>query len=110
MDVLSCLHDYRHRVQCGGRGALRLSAKSCSKICLVKVYPKENPERAIKMYAMLDDQSNRSLATSEFFELYGICSSAFPYTLKTCAGMTEASGRRASGYQIEAANGGVNAN
>ena len=56
---------------------------------------------------MLDDQSNRSLATSEFFDLFGICSSAFLYTLKTCAGTTEASGRRASGYQIEAANGGV---
>lgn len=42
-------------------------AKSCSKICLVRVYPKGSPEAAVKMYAMLDDQSNRSLVRSEFF-------------------------------------------
>ncbi len=42
-------------------------AKSCSKICLVRVYPMGSPEAAVKMYAMLNDQSNRSLVRSEFF-------------------------------------------
>lgn len=77
------------------------SAKSCSKICLVRVYPKGRPEAAVKMYAMLDDQSNRSLVRSEFFKLFCINSLASPYLMKTCAGTIEASGRRADGFHIE---------
>ena len=46
------------------------SGKSCSKICLVTVYPAGNRNKGKTVYAMLDDQSNRSLARSEFF----ICS------------------------------------
>ncbi len=84
-----------------------LTAKSCSKICLVQVYPKGKRENAVKMYAMLDDQSNRSLAKSEFFEHFRINSSASPYSLKTCAGITDRAGRRADGYQIEPVHGGV---
>ncbi|KAL3968170.1 collagen beta-1,O-galactosyltransferase [Sarotherodon galilaeus] len=82
-------------------------SKSCSKICLVKVYPKECPQQAIKMYAMLDDQSNKSLARSEFFNLFRIKVGSYPYTLQTCAGLAATSGRRANGYQIEAVNGEV---
>lgn len=59
------------------------------------------------MYAMLDDQSNKSLARSEFFNLFGIKVGLYPYTLKTCAGLAATSGRRANGYQIEAVNGKV---
>lgn len=84
-----------------------LMAKSCSKICLVKVYPKGHHENAVRMHAMLDDQSNRSLARSRFFDLFSIHNDTFPYTLKTCAGMRESSGRRVTGYEIEALNGGV---
>ena len=84
-----------------------LSAKSCSKICLVQVYPKGKRENAVRMYAMLDDQSNRSLAKSEFFEHFHINGSASPYSLKTCAGITDKAGRRADGYQIEPVHGGV---
>lgn len=87
--------------------ALKFVEKSCSKICLVKVYPTECPQQAIKMYAMLDDQSNKSLARSEFFNLFKIEAGSYPYTLKTCAGLAATSGRRANGYQIEAVNGEV---
>lgn len=34
--------------------------QSCAKMCLVRVFPREQQERAIKMYAIIDDQSNRS--------------------------------------------------
>ena len=44
-----------------------LSNKSCSKICLVTVYPTGHREKAAKLYVILDDQSNRSLASSTFF-------------------------------------------
>lgn len=41
--------------------------RSCSKICLVRVYPAGQRERAVKAYAVLDEQSNKSLARKEFF-------------------------------------------
>lgn len=85
----------------------RFKSKSCSKICLVKVYPKEHPQQAIKMYAMLDDQSNKSLARSEFFDLFRIKAGSYPYTLKTCSGLAATTGRRANGYQIETVDGGI---
>lgn len=45
---------------------------SCSKICLAKVFPKDQPDKAINAYVILDDQSNRSLAKSSFFKLFNI--------------------------------------
>ncbi|XP_076849002.1 uncharacterized protein LOC143497110 [Brachyhypopomus gauderio] len=79
--------------------------RSCSKICLVNVYPSSHPEKAERMYAVLDDQSNRSLAKSEFFELFDIRGESFPYMLKTCSGTMEVTGRRASNLTIEAIDG-----
>ncbi len=76
-----------------------LSMKSCSKICLVKVFPEGQPEKAVKMYAMLDDQSNRSLARSKFFDLFNINSKTSPYSLKTCAGLIDCYGRKAIGLR-----------
>ncbi|XP_040908610.1 uncharacterized protein LOC121191510 [Toxotes jaculatrix] len=74
---------------------------SCSKICLVKVYPAGEEERAVKMYAVLDEQSNKSLAKSEFFTLFKVKGSPTPYTLKTCSGKSETAGRRAVNFIIE---------
>ena len=76
-----------------------IAARSCSKICLVKVYPINKPENAVKMYAILDDQSNRSLAKSEFFDLFSIQGNLSPYSLKTCAGVTQMTGRKADGFR-----------
>ncbi|XP_073449004.1 uncharacterized protein [Aquarana catesbeiana] len=81
------------------------SSRSCSKICLVKVYPAGLREKAIRMYAVLDEQSNRSLARTEFFDLFGDRGSPTPYTLKTCSGVVETSGRRANNYIIESLDG-----
>ncbi|XP_028991510.1 uncharacterized protein LOC114846700 isoform X1 [Betta splendens] len=81
--------------------------RSCSKICLTKIYPKGAQDKAIKAYVILDDQSNRSLARSEFFELFNIESSPCFYYLKTCSGVTETSGRKAEGFQIESLDGKV---
>lgn len=47
-----------------------ITGKSCSKICLVQVYPKGQPHNIRKMYAIIDDQSNQSLARSEFFNIF----------------------------------------
>ncbi|XP_028822925.1 uncharacterized protein LOC114778148, partial [Denticeps clupeoides] len=83
------------------------AGRSCSKICLVKVYPDGQPNKAIKAYAILDDQSNRSLVKSAFFELFKIKSEPYSYYLKTCSGSVELSGRTAKGFVVESHEGGV---
>ncbi|XP_052406346.1 uncharacterized protein LOC127952103 [Carassius gibelio] len=78
-----------------------LSARTCAKICLVNVFPNGCKNESKRMYAILDEQSNRSLARSEFFEIFKISGNSYSYTLKTCAGCSETAGRRASGYTVE---------
>ncbi|XP_054591066.2 uncharacterized protein [Nothobranchius furzeri] len=81
--------------------------RSCSKICLAKVYPKRSKQKAIKAYVILDDQSNRSLARPEFFELFGVENKPLLYHLRTCSGIIETYGRKAEGFQIESLDGKV---
>ena len=38
------------------------------KMVMVKVFPTGQPEKRVKVYEILDDQSNRTLATSELFD------------------------------------------
>lgn len=82
---------------CGRAGA----SKSCAKTVLVKVYPRGNPEKAISVYAIIDEQSNRSLARSAFFDSFGIPGPETPYTLSSCSGNTTEYGRRCSNFIIE---------
>ncbi|KAM4544606.1 uncharacterized protein PAE49_017493 [Odontesthes bonariensis] len=79
--------------------------RSCAKICPIKAFPAGKKEKAIKMYAVLDEQSNKSLAKAEFFNLFGVKASPAPYTLKTCSGTTETSGRRANNFVLESMDG-----
>ncbi|XP_072564870.1 uncharacterized protein, partial [Paramormyrops kingsleyae] len=78
-----------------------LSGRSCSKICLVNIYLEGQPERKIKAYVILDDQSNKSLARSTLFDMFGITDYASSYTLKTCSGVSDVIGRRAKGLVVE---------
>lgn len=77
------------------------SPRSCSKICLVKAYPEGQKDRAIRMYAVIDEQSNRSLAKTEFFNLFEINATPTPYTLQTCSGKATTTGRRAENFFIQ---------
>lgn len=88
---------------CGGE----LTDRSCSKICLVKVFPASNRRKAVKLYAILDEQSNRSLVHPQFFDIFNDQSPSAPYTLRTCAGVKQSAGRRASGYEVESLDGTV---
>lgn len=81
--------------------------RSCSKICLARVFPTGAKHKAIKVYAILDDQSNRSLAKPEFFNLFGVECKPLLYHLKTCSGIAETFGRKAEGFQIESLDGKV---
>ncbi|XP_042281759.1 uncharacterized protein LOC121906755 [Thunnus maccoyii] len=79
--------------------------RSCSKICLAKVYRKGQPDKHVKAYVILDDQSNRSLARSSLFELFNVECEPYSYYLKTCSGTVEASGRRAEAFIVESLDG-----
>jgi len=81
--------------------AMYLYGKSCAKTILVNVYPKGKPEEKIRTYAIIDDQSNRSLARSEFFDHFNEKSDTIEYTLASCSGKNTQSGRRATGYVLE---------
>ena len=84
---------------CGGS---LYKGKSCAKTLLVRVYAEGTPGRAVTMYAIIDEQSNRSLVRSEFFNIMGIeDSQPKPYTLDSCAGSIQVFGRRASGFVVE---------
>ncbi|XP_057684651.1 uncharacterized protein LOC130910980 [Corythoichthys intestinalis] len=85
-----------------------VSARECSKITLVNVYPAGQKELTRKMYAILDEQSNRSLARSQFFDLFQIQATSHPYVLRTCAGLTGVTGRRACGFMVESVNEKLN--
>lgn len=59
------------------------------------------------MYAVLDEQSNKSLATSEFFHLFNVTTSSDPFTLKTCSEVIKTEGRRATNFMIESMDGKI---
>jgi len=68
--------------------------RSCSKTLLANVHRQGYPQEAVKMYVILDDQSNRTLARSEFFELFSQSNSTeVNYTLSSCSGTFQTSGR-----------------
>ncbi|XP_071123362.1 uncharacterized protein [Mytilus edulis] len=81
------------------------SGKSCVKILPVNVYHKDNQYKVIRMYAIIDDQSNRSLASPEFFNLFDVKDKPENYTLSTCSGKVVTSGKRGRGFVMESING-----
>ncbi|XP_052062914.1 uncharacterized protein LOC127702663 [Mytilus californianus] len=81
------------------------SGKSCAKILPVNVYYKDNQDKVIRMYAIIDDQSNRSLASPEFFNLFDVRDKPENYTLSTCSGRVVTSGKRGRGFVMESING-----
>lgn len=110
------LHGGEEEESCGGDVSSKctkicgkgFSDKSCFKICLVNVYPAGSPDLGRRIYTIIDEQSNRSLARSEFFDMFNVQGTSAPYTLKMCAGVVQATGRRAQGFIIESADGEIN--
>ncbi|KAK3735147.1 hypothetical protein QZH41_001892 [Actinostola sp. cb2023] len=83
----------------------RKGARSCCKKCPAYVYHTSHPENKIKVYVLIDDQSNHSLAKSKVFNALGVKGEATAYTLKTCTGVSHTKGRRANGLILESLNG-----
>ncbi|XP_053389484.1 uncharacterized protein LOC128552469 [Mercenaria mercenaria] len=81
------------------------SGKSCSKTVLAKVYPNGQPARARTVYCILDDQSNRTLCRPELFDILCTDSESVGeecYTLVSCSGSFQTSGRTLSGLTVSA--------
>ncbi|XP_062571182.1 uncharacterized protein LOC134233215 [Saccostrea cucullata] len=74
--------------------------KSCAKIVLVSVHHKHSEHPPVNVYAILDEQSNKSLAKPELFEMFDPNSTCESYKLSTCSGSSFVSGRRSHGFVI----------
>ena len=65
------------------------TSNSCSKICLALVCPAGQIDRAMTTYIVLDEESNRFLGGTKFFEHFGIKDAGLRYTIKTFSGVME---------------------
>ncbi|XP_062602420.1 uncharacterized protein LOC134264140 [Saccostrea cucullata] len=74
--------------------------KSCAKIVLVSIHHKHSEHPPVNVYAILDEQSNKSLAKPELFEMFDPNSTCESYKLSTCSGSSLVSGRRSHGFVI----------
>ena len=86
---------------CGPSGGV-----SCSKTLLVDVYSKSNPHLSKRIYAIIDEQSNSSLVTSELADHLGARGLPEKYFLSTCSGEKEEKhGRRVPGITVRPLGG-----
>ena len=92
---------------CGNKQ--HVEGKSCVKLVLVNIYQStgNRPDHMLKVYAILDEQSDRSLAKPELFSKLDIKSEPFAYTLKTCSDTVVKSGHRAQACVVESLDGSV---
>lgn len=80
---------------------------SCSKILLVDIVSPDEPSVSCRAYAIIDDQSNSSLISSELADKLGANGPKEKYYLSTCSGNRETKfGRRVSGLVIRSASNG----
>ncbi|KAK3105444.1 hypothetical protein FSP39_025380 [Pinctada imbricata] len=82
-------------------------SRSCGKVILVNVYPKGQPNKATRMYALIDDQSNKTLATSKFFDIFNLQGDPRVFTLSSCSGSVTFSSRTAEDFIVEPLSGEV---
>ncbi|XP_068707799.1 uncharacterized protein [Montipora foliosa] len=79
---------------------------SFSKTLLVDVYSRRNPHLAKRVYAIVDEQSNSSLVTSELADDLGADGPLEKYFLSTCSGEKEEKyGRRVAGITVRSLSG-----
>jgi hypothetical protein len=84
------------------------SSRSCGKIIPVNVFSTDpKSKKRVQVYAVIDDQSNRSLASPALLDSLGITTEEFTYTLTSCFGSRSMSGRKAPGLCIQSLNATV---
>ncbi|XP_061176088.1 uncharacterized protein LOC133185041 [Saccostrea echinata] len=75
--------------------------RSCGKIVLVNVYLQDQPSKVEKVYAILDDQSNRTLISLSLCDRLNVHGPSPQYSLSSCAGTTTMTGRRIDGLFVQ---------
>ncbi|XP_062610035.1 uncharacterized protein LOC134271839 [Saccostrea cucullata] len=75
--------------------------RSCGKIVLVNVCLQDQPSKVEKVYAILDDQSNRTLISPSLCDRLNVHGPSTQYLLSSCAGTTTMAGRRIDGLRVE---------
>ena len=81
--------------------------RSCAKIVMVKIYHSDTPEKAVKVYAMLDEHCNRTLVSTELLDTLGVQGPEVNYRLASCSGSYLTSGRRVDNFEICDIHGSV---
>ena len=66
-----------------------------------QMYTSDKPNSAMLVYIMIDDHSNRSLASSQLFDALGIQDGEVEYMLESCSGKVPAVGRKANSLHVE---------
>ena len=79
--------------------------KSCAKTVLVTVYPEGHRNQALECYAVIDDQSNRTLGKSKLFDYFDSATRLEDYTISTCSGSYTTAGRCLPGLVVESHDG-----
>ena len=80
----------------------RAGMRSCAKTILCYVYLASNPANRVKVYAMLDDQSNTSLVSSSLLDELDASGPEVEFLLTTCSRKNSRSrGRQVEGLVIE---------
>ena len=80
--------------------------RSCSKICKVEVLNDSNGKSST-VYAVIDDQSNSTLAKPALFDKLAVSGDAATYRMKTCAGEKFIKGRSTISLRIKSHDGKV---
>jgi hypothetical protein len=81
------------------------TSKSCAKIVPARVYHENSNHQSRMVYALIDDQSYHTLASSSLFDAFNQNTPDHEYTLLSCSGSTKTSGRRGTGFVIESLHG-----
>ncbi|XP_013421679.1 uncharacterized protein LOC106181750 isoform X2 [Lingula anatina] len=77
------------------------SGRSCAKTILVNVFPAGQPEKSIRVYAVHDDQSNRTLGNSSLFDKLQLASEQRHYTVSSCSGTSRITTRYATNLIVQ---------
>ncbi|XP_022111523.1 uncharacterized protein LOC110990734, partial [Acanthaster planci] len=89
------------------RGTTCSSGKSRAKIVPVLVKSKKDQSTCVKTYAIIDEQSNKTLATHQLLDKFNIDYREVHYTLRTCSGEESAHGRWADDFIVQDIRGTV---
>ncbi|KAK3082658.1 hypothetical protein FSP39_001646 [Pinctada imbricata] len=83
----------------------RFAGKSCAKIILINVCHKDSRHQPTQIYAILDEQSNQTLACTNLFDTYDPNAPEESYPLSTCSGEVMTEGRKSYGFVISSLDG-----